>query len=219
MKRYDLVIFDWDGTLMDSVSKIVACMQQTARELSMMVPSEQAIRDIIGLSMNEALNVLHPSACEQTRQNMVSVYRQQYLQLNQTPSPVFDGAEQLLLSLKASGHQLAVATGKARAGLDRVLNETGFHQHFVASRCADEAKSKPHPQMLHELLSLLDVAPEKAVMIGDSVHDLNMASNAGIDGIGVSYGAHSALKLREANPVAIAEHPLALLPLITGEPR
>ncbi|ASJ97137.1 MULTISPECIES: HAD family hydrolase [Shewanella] len=217
MKRYELVIFDWDGTLMDSVSKIVACMQQTAIELSMMVPSESSIRDIIGLSMDEALNVLHPSACQQTRKAMIDVYRKQYLQLNQTPSPVFEGAEQLLVTLKASGHQLAVATGKARAGLDRVLNETGFVEHFMASRCADEAKSKPHPQMLHELLELVGVAPEKAVMIGDSVHDLNMANNAGIDGIGVSYGAHSAQKLSEANPVAIAARPLELLPLITGQ--
>ena len=216
MKRYELVIFDWDGTLMDSVGKIVACMQQTATELNMLVPSETAIRDIIGLSMDEALNVLHPMACTQTREEMISVYRQQYLQLNKTPSPVFDGAEELLLALKASGHALAVATGKARAGLDRVLTETGFATHFQASRCADEAKSKPHPQMLNELLKQLNIAPEKAIMVGDSIHDLNMASNAGIDAIGVSYGAHTAKRLTEANPIAIVSSPLAMLPVITG---
>ncbi|QYJ84831.1 HAD-IA family hydrolase [Shewanella mesophila] len=217
MKRYELVIFDWDGTLMDSVGKIVACMQQTATELNMMVPSETAIRDIIGLSMDEALNVLHPMACTKTREEMISVYRQQYLQLNKTPSPVFDGAEELLLALKASGHALAVATGKARAGLDRVLTETGFSTHFQASRCADEAKSKPHPQMLNELLKQLNIAPEKAIMVGDSIHDLNMASNAGIDAIGVSYGAHTAKRLTEANPIAIVSSPLAMLPVITGK--
>ncbi|GIU23453.1 haloacid dehalogenase [Shewanella colwelliana] len=214
MNRYDLVIFDWDGTLMDSVGKIVACMQQTANLLDMAIPSEASIRDIIGLSMNEALNVLHPAACEVTRQQMIDVYREQYLQLNQTPSPLFDGTEQLLLTLKKSGHHLAVATGKARAGLDRVLNETGFRQHFNASRCADEAQSKPHPQMLSQLLDELKVAPNRAVMIGDSIHDLNMANNAGIDAIGVSYGAHSAVKLAEASPVAIVTSPIALLDVI-----
>ncbi|QYK00131.1 HAD family hydrolase [Shewanella psychrotolerans] len=216
MKRYELVIFDWDGTLMDSVGKIVACMQQTATQLNMLVPTEAAIRDIIGLSMNEALNVLHPAASAQTREEMISVYRQQYLQLNKTPSPVFDGAEELLLALKSSGHSLAVATGKARAGLDRVLTETGFATHFQASRCADEAKSKPHPQMLNELLQQLNVAPQKALMVGDSIHDLNMANNAGIDAIGVSYGAHRSDKLSQANPIAIVSSPLAMLPVITG---
>lgn len=215
MRRYELVIFDWDGTLMDSVGKIVACMQQTAIELSQLVPTEAAIRDIIGLSMEEALNVLHPSASVQTREEMIAIYRQQYLQLNNTPSPVFDGAEELLLSLKASGHSLAVATGKARAGLERVLIETGFTHHFHASRCADEAKSKPHPQMLHELLEQLNVRPDSAVMVGDSIHDLNMARNAGIDAIGVSYGAHSATRLSEADPIAIVSSPLAMLPIIT----
>ncbi|WP_110456147.1 HAD-IA family hydrolase [Shewanella algidipiscicola] len=217
MKRYELVIFDWDGTLMDSVGKIVACMQQTAKELNLLVPTETAVRDIIGLSMDEALNVLYPSASHQTRQNMINVYREQYLQLNQTPSPVFDGAEELLLSLKASGHQLAVATGKARAGLNRVLHETGFTQHFVASRCADEAHSKPHPQMLQQLLQQLTVAPEKAVMIGDSIHDLNMARNAGMDAIGVSYGAHSAERLSAALPVAVVSSTPDLYIAITAQ--
>ncbi|MCE9678359.1 HAD-IA family hydrolase [Shewanella sp. AS1] len=217
MKRYELVIFDWDGTLMDSIGKIVACMQQTAKELSLLVPSEAAVRDIIGLSMDEALNVLHPSACSQTRLKMISVYREQYLQLNKTPSPLFEGAEELLLTLKASGHQLAVATGKARAGLNRVLNETGFIGHFHASRCADEAKSKPDPQMLHELLAQLNVSPDKAMMVGDSIHDLNMAKNAGIDAIGVSYGAHSEVVLQQASPIAVVASPLAMLPVILGQ--
>ncbi|MCG9696980.1 HAD-IA family hydrolase [Shewanella sp. Isolate11] len=214
MKRYELVIFDWDGTLMDSIGKIVACMQQTAKELSMLVPTEAAVRDIIGLSMDEALNTLHPTACAKTREDMIAVYRQQYLQLNKTPSPVFDGAEELLLTLKDSGHKLAVATGKARAGLNRVLNETGFAAHFHGSRCADEAKSKPDPQMLHELLVQLNVAPEKAVMVGDSIHDLTMAKNAGIDAIGVSYGAHNEQILKQAQPIAIVASPLAMLPVI-----
>ncbi|QLE85209.1 HAD-IA family hydrolase [Shewanella sp. Scap07] len=214
MKQYDLVIFDWDGTLMDSVGKIVACMQQTARTLDVIEPSEQAVRDIIGLSMQEALNVLHPHADNELRQQMVDVYRQQYLSLNKMPSPLFSGAEQVLLQLKAADHQLAVATGKARAGLDRVLSATGLGQHFVASRCADEAKSKPHPQMLQLLLLQLDVPAARAVMIGDSVHDMNMAHSAGIDAIGVSYGAHSRDKLATVAPKAIVDAPMQLLDVI-----
>ncbi|WP_394203455.1 HAD-IA family hydrolase [Shewanella waksmanii] len=217
MKQYDLVIFDWDGTLMDSVSKIVVCMQQTSRQLSIDVPSEQAVRDIIGLSMNKALSVLFPDADETIRDRMVDVYREQYLTLNQTPSPLFSGAEQLLIDLKAREHQLAVATGKARAGLDRVLSATGLGHHFVASRCADEAKSKPHPEMLQQLLAQLDVPAHRAVMIGDSIHDMNMAKRAGVDGIGVSYGAHSRDKLASSSPIAIVDRPQQLFEVIVNQ--
>ncbi|MEC4724868.1 HAD-IIIA family hydrolase [Shewanella sp. D64] len=211
MMHYELVIFDWDGTLMDSVGKIVACMQQTARVLELPVPLEMAVRDIIGLSMGEALSILHPDGDDSVYSLMKDMYRQQYLELNDTPSPLFEGAESLVQQLNVSGYQLAVATGKARAGLNRVLNETGLGVHFVASRCADEAMSKPNPGMILQLLAELNVAPDKAVMIGDSVHDLNMANNAGIDAIGVSYGAHDADKLRSANPKAIINSPLELL--------
>lgn len=211
MMHYELVIFDWDGTLMDSVGKIVACMQQTARVLELPVPSEMAVRDIIGLSMGEALSMLHPDGDDSVYSQMKDMYRQQYLELNDTPSPLFEGVESLVQQLNVSGYQLAVATGKARAGLNRVLNETGLGVHFVASRCADEAISKPNPGMILQLLAELNVAPDKAVMIGDSVHDLNMANNAGIDAIGVSYGAHDADKLRSANPKAIINSPLELL--------
>lgn len=211
MKQYELVIFDWDGTLMDSVGKIVASMQQTARALELPVPSELAVRDIIGLSMHEALSTLHPDGDDRVYSLMMDMYRQQYLELNDTPSPLFEGAELLVQQLNDIGYQLAVATGKARAGLTRVLNETGLGAHFVASRCADEAMSKPNPEMILQLLSELNIAPEKAIMIGDSVHDMNMANNAGIDAIGVSYGAHAEDKLRSTNPKAIINSPLALL--------
>jgi phosphoglycolate phosphatase len=211
MKHYELVIFDWDGTLMDSVGKIVACMQQTAKALGIPVPSEIAVRDIIGLSMHEALSTLYPDGNDTVYGQMMDMYRQQYLELNDTPSPLFEGVESLIQQLNVSGYQLAVATGKARAGLNRVLNETGLGVHFVASRCADEAMSKPNPEMILQLLTELNIAPEKAVMIGDSIHDLNMANNAGIDAVGVSYGAHGEDKLRRANPKAIINSPLELL--------
>ncbi len=211
MKQYELVIFDWDGTLMDSVGKIVACLQESARILELPVPSETAVRDIIGLSMGEALSTLLPAGDDNVYNQMKDMYRKQYLELNDTASPLFEGVETLVQQLNDSGYQLAVATGKARAGLKRVLSETGLGVHFVASRCADEAMSKPNPEMILQLLAELNIAPDKAVMIGDSIHDLNMANNAGIDAIGVSYGAHGEEKLRGANPKAVIHSPLDLL--------
>ena len=211
MKQYELVIFDWDGTLMDSVGKIVACMQESALSLNMAMPTEQAVRDIIGLSMDEALSILHTDASAELQGEMKEAYRQQYLQLNQTPSPLFDGVEDLLTSLNGRGYKLAVATGKARAGLNRVLTATELGGYFVASRCADEAASKPSPEMILQLLNELDVSPDKAVMIGDSIHDLNMANNAGIHAIGVDYGAHDKAKLSQANPKAVISSPMELL--------
>ena len=211
MKQYELVIFDWDGTLMDSVGKIVACMQQSALTLEMPMPTEQAVRDIIGLSMDEALSILHPNGSVELQAAMKEVYRQQYLELNQTPTPLFDGVVDLLTTLNGRGYKLAVATGKARAGLNRVLTATELGGYFVASRCADEAASKPSPEMISQLLNELGISADKAVMIGDSIHDLNMANNAGIHAIGVDYGAHDRNKLSQANPKAVISSPMELL--------
>ncbi|PKG57687.1 HAD family hydrolase [Shewanella sp. Choline-02u-19] len=214
MKSYELVIFDWDGTLMDSISKIVACMQQMADSLSLVKPSENAIRDIIGLSMDEALKTLYPLLGQANFAPMIASYKEHYLTLNTTPSPLFADSETLLKQLSARNYRMAVATGKGRNGLNRVLAETGLGHHFESSRCADESKSKPNPDMLLELLKELNVAPERAVMVGDSLHDLNMANNAGIDAVGVSYGAHSHDKLILAQPKAIIATPLALLSVL-----
>ncbi|NMH63717.1 HAD-IA family hydrolase [Shewanella sp. SHSM-M6] len=202
---YELVIFDWDGTLMDSVGKIVACMARLALELARPVPSEAAIRDIIGLSMTKALAQLFPHETPQVYRQMQACFRQHYLELDTTPSPLFEGSRDLLVQLKARGYRLAIATGKGRQGLERVLQETGLGEYFDASRCADEAESKPHPQMLQQLLHQLRLGPEQAIMVGDSVHDLFMAKHAGMDAIGVSYGAHSAAQLRGAGPKAIID--------------
>jgi phosphoglycolate phosphatase len=215
MKSYELVIFDWDGTLMDSVSKIVTCMQQMAGSLSLVKPSENAIRDIIGLSMDEALKTLYPMLEQANFEPMIASYKDHYLTLNTTPSPLFAGSETLLQELATRNYRMAVATGKGRNGLNRVLAETGLGHHFESSRCADESKSKPNPDMLYELLKELNVAPERAVMVGDSLHDLNMANNAGIDAVGVSYGAHSHDKLIAAKPKAIIDAPLQLLSVLS----
>ncbi|CAM3453198.1 HAD-IA family hydrolase [Shewanella pealeana] len=211
MKPYELVIFDWDGTLMDSISKIVTCMQQMAHSLSLVCPSELAVRDVIGLSMEEALKTLYPALPTIDFDPMINSYKEHYLTLNTTPSPLFDGSEMLLNELSTRDYRLAVATGKGRNGLNRVLSETGLARHFESSRCADESKSKPNPDMLYDLLEELKVKPERALMVGDSLHDLNMANNAGVDSVGVSYGAHSESKLLLAKPKAIIHRPLELL--------
>ncbi|MGS0680132.1 HAD-IA family hydrolase [Shewanella sp. 125m-7] len=215
MKPYELVIFDWDGTLMDSISKIVTCMQQMAESLSLHSPSELAVRDVIGLSMEEALKSLYPKMPSLDFQPMINSYKEHYLTLNTTPSPLFDGSKALIHELRSMDYRLAVATGKGRNGLNRVLSETGLGRHFESSRCADESKSKPNPDMIHELLEELKVMPSKAIMVGDSLHDLNMANNAGIDAVGVSYGAHSESKLLLAKPKAIIHHPIELLGVLT----
>lgn len=233
IKQYDLVIFDWDGTLMDSIGKIITCIENMARALQLPIPSESDIRDIIGLSMTEALRVLFPQGLnlsassvysqpqhpknafgqgeDDQYQQMRAEFKAQYLHLDATPTPLFAQAPLLIDQLHTQGYQLAVATGKARAGLDRVFEQTGLGRYFVASRCADEVHSKPHPEMISSLLKELNIAPNRALMVGDSLLDLTMAANAGIDSIGVTYGAHSAEKLLQAGPIALIDSPAQLL--------
>ena len=207
-RAFDLVIFDWDGTLMDTIGNIVSCMQNVASELALTVPTEQQVRDVIGLSLPKIMPILfsdHPN-----HQQIIDSYRRHHL-ASLHPTPLFDGVESLVMGLHNAGYQLAVATGKGRNGLDKVLKLTGLDQYFQASRSADDAESKPHPAMLHSLLTQFDVPAHKAVMIGDSVHDLTMANNAGVASIGVSYGAHNERALVRLNPIAVVNSPLALL--------
>ncbi|MCS6175300.1 HAD family hydrolase [Shewanella baltica] len=234
IKQYDLVIFDWDGTLMDSIGKIITCIENMAKALRLPIPTESDIRDIIGLSMTEALRVLFPHGLNLSASSAYSLHQQhpknafsqgeddpyqqmraefkaQYLHLDTTPTPLFAQAPVLIDELHTQGYQLAVATGKARAGLDRVFAQTGLGRYFVASRCADEVHSKPHPEMISSLLKELNIAPNRALMVGDSLLDLTMAANAGIDSIGVTYGAHSAEKLLQAGPIALIDSPAQLL--------
>jgi phosphoglycolate phosphatase len=206
-KAYELVIFDWDGTLMDTVGKIVSCMQDVAQELILPIPSEQQIRDVIGLSLPKIMPILFVG--HQNHQQIIDCYRRHHF-ANEQPTPLFEGVESLIINLHAAGYQLAVATGKGRDGLDKVLALTGLGQYFHATRCADDAKSKPDPEMLHSLLRHFDVAADRAVMIGDSIHDLTMANNAGMASIGVSYGAHNEARLKTLNPRAIVDQPSAI---------
>ena len=202
-RKYDLVIFDWDGTLMDSIGSIVSCMQAASNDARITIPSEQAIRDLIGLSLPKMFNILfgeHPHLHDE----ILNLYRHHYLSGNYS-SALFDGSESLLKKLKHEGYTLAIATGKNRQGLDRILDLTGVGHYFSATRCADETESKPDPLMLNSLLTELAFTPAKTVMIGDSIHDLNMANNAGVDCIGVSYGANHISQLQFAKPIAIVD--------------
>ena len=184
-KQFDLIVFDWDGTLMDSTGAIVDALQSAARDIGVPVPS------------NESLP-------EERYRELAERYRHHYLTRDHELR-LFDGIEALLEQLAASGHALAVATGKTRAGLDRALDACSLRPRFLASRCADECHSKPHPQMLEELMAEFAVAPERVVMIGDTTHDLQMAINAGVAGIGVSYGAHPRPQLEATSPQFCAD--------------
>lgn len=207
-----LVIFDWDGTIMDSVYRIVESMQAAAHRAKLNVPTEQAVKDIIGLSLAPALVQLFGQLSSDTIALLTQYYRDEYVDAKHSDTPLFDGIEEVLKTLREQGYLLAIATGKSRVGLDRLLSESGLAHYFSDSMTADEAQSKPHPEMIDTLVNRLGVLHENTVMIGDSVLDMTMAGNANVRAVGVSYGAHTPQVLARANPMAIVAHPLDLLP-------
>ncbi len=192
---YRLLVFDWDGTLMDSEARIVACVQAAATDLELTVPSDAEARNIIGLGLREAVTTLFPGADDDLIARMVAQYRHHFLHVNQTPSQLFANADRVVRALAEQDYLLAVATGKGRQGLDQVLVDTGFAQLFHATRCADETRSKPHPEMLLQILDELGMEADQALMIGDTEYDMQMAANAGVDGLAVSYGVHDVERL------------------------
>lgn len=200
MKRYELIVFDWDGTLMDSAAAIVRAILAACRDLGLPEPPEERARHVIGLGLADALHHAVPELPAERYPQMVERYRYHYLSRDHE-LVLFDGIEGLLGELAVAGHALAVATGKSRVGLDRALMHSGLGAHFQASRCADECFSKPHPQMLEELMAEFGVAPEQTLMIGDTSHDIQMATNAGVDALAVTYGAHSHAYLAEQGPL------------------
>ncbi len=195
-----LFIFDWDGTLIDSTGHIVAAMQQAARELGFPVLADAAVQNIIGLGLPEAILALYPELDDAARHELRLGYAKHYIALNEEPPGLFGGVADTLDRLKIEGHHLAVATGKSRRGLQRVLGQLDMLDYFHATRCADETRSKPHPQMLHELLVELKAPAERAVMIGDTEYDMAMAQQADMPRIGVDYGAHEADRLLRYEP-------------------
>ncbi len=204
--RYELIIFDWDGTLMDSVPKIVSCMQAAAADAEWGELEVSAIEDIIGLGFPEAIAKLCPGIEPEQAERLRQRYSHHFVHGDTTPMPFFDGVEAQLARLRERPRQrLAVATGKSRRGLDRVFNETGSGGLFHTSRTADETRSKPHPQMLLEILAELQVPAERAVMVGDTEYDLEMARAIGMDRVGVTYGVHTPARLAASQPVWVAE--------------
>ena len=204
--RYRLVIFDWDGTLMDSAARIVSCMQAAARDAGWGEPSEAAVRDIIGLGLPEAIARLCPGIDPGRAELLRSRYAFHFVEGDATPMHFFPGVEAGLARLHGNaGQRLAVATGKSRRGLDRVFRESGSGRWFHASRTADETLSKPHPRMLEELLAELGVDVGEAVMVGDTEYDLEMARALGMDRVAVTYGVHAPERLAVSRPVFIAE--------------
>jgi phosphoglycolate phosphatase len=202
---FRLLVFDWDGTLMDSERRIVGCVRAAIEAVGAPQRSDEAIRDIIGLGLREAVFTLFPDADESFLRRLVDAYRDCYLARGGEASPLFPGVREVIEDLHGRGYFLAVATGKSRRGLERGFRETGLGRWFHASRCADEAASKPHPRMLLELMDELGVAARHTLMIGDTVYDLEMAQRARASGLGVTYGVHAPERLRAFAPLALLE--------------
>ena len=211
---YQLVIFDWDGTVMDSTGRIIACMHKAGADLCLPVLEDDAVREIIGLGLPEALRTLYPGIGDRDLERMRERYAVHFVAAEASPSRLYPGARETLATLRAAGLRLAVATGKSRKGLDRVWASSGLGDSFDASRCADETHSKPHPAMVTELLTELGVAPERALVVGDTSFDLQMARDAGVDRVAVSYGAHPVDRLMNFHPLAVIDALPQLLPLL-----
>ena len=203
-KRYDLIVFDWDGTVMDSTAIIAGSIQAACRDLGLPVPSDEAARYVIGMGLAQALRHAVPDAPEAMWEPLADRYRYHFLAQDQA-IPLFPHAEATIAELHEKGHWLAVATGKSRKGLSRALESSGMGRYFHATRTADETHSKPHPAMLLEIMDELGMSRDRVLMVGDTTHDLQMALNAGVDAIGVKHGAHDEVQLQALEPLALLD--------------
>jgi len=199
--RYRLLVFDWDGTLADSTSIIASALQAACRDVGEPVPDDVAARFVIGLGLAEALALVAPALSVNRHPELSARYRHHYL-ARDAEIPLFDGVPALLADLSEEGFMLAVATGKTRVGLDRALTSHTLAERFNATRCADEGRPKPHPEMLQHLMARLGVVPAETLMIGDTTHDVELARAAGVDAVAVAYGAHQPEGLAAARPLA-----------------
>jgi len=220
--KFDLLIFDWDGTLMDSEARISACVEAAVRDLGLVSPGRHAIRNIIGLGLREAVHILFPEGGDTLHLEIAERYRAHFFSNDEVPAQLFEGAREVVEQLHRAGYLLGVATGKGRNGLDHALESTGLGAYFHATRCADETFSKPHPEMLHQITGELGIAPRRALMIGDTEYDLQMAANADMPALGVDYGVHGRERLLRHNPLDclqwVTEIP-ACLDRLAGENR
>lgn len=204
-RRFDLVVFDWDGTLVDSADGIVRCLQAAIDELGWPSREARTLRETIGLSLVAACYRLFPDAPPGAGEQLLAAYRRHYFAPGASAVQPFEGVPEVLDNLARAGYRLAVATGKGRAGLDRVLSQSGLGPWFEATRCADETAPKPDPAMLHELMQVTEVPPGRTLMVGDTEFDLHMARAAGVEGIAALYGAHEPDRLRALSPLACIE--------------
>ncbi|NYT65948.1 HAD-IA family hydrolase [Alcaligenaceae bacterium] len=199
MKKYEAVIFDWDGTVMNSTHSIVSAIQLSCADLGLPVPSDSAASWVIGMSLESALYRCVPTLTADQVPLFIDRYRHHYFERDRHIK-LFDGVVDLFQVLQGRQVKLAVATGKSRNGLDRVLDTTGLGRYFDATRCADETQGKPDPTMLFEIMTQLELEPERVLMVGDTTHDIHMAVNAGVDSMAVTYGAHDIPTLESATP-------------------
>lgn len=202
-RRFDLIVFDWDGTLYDSTRLIARCIQEAVVDVGGARPNERDAAWVIGLGLAEALARAAPDVPKEKYAELGHRYRYHYLQ-HQDDLVLFDGVLPMLDALRARGHKLAVATGKSRRGLNEALATSELRDRFDGSRTADETFGKPHPRMLLELMEELDVTHERTLMVGDTTHDLQLALNAGCASVGVSYGAHESRSFDALNPLFVA---------------
>lgn len=200
LNQFDLIVWDWDGTLADSTGMITNAILNAAKQIGLPEVEAREARNIIGLGLREAIHKLYGDLPEQTAQALAKQYSANYF-AGEGDIPLFTGAADTIASLSMRGFKQAVATGKGRRGLNVAIAHSGLGQYFHATRTVDECFSKPHPQMLDELIDHLVVIPERTLMIGDTSYDLQMAQNAGVSAVGVTYGAHTAAQWQHLNPI------------------
>jgi phosphoglycolate phosphatase len=205
MRRFDLVVWDWDGTIIDSVGAVSDAMIGAAADLGLPVPTEAQARWVIGMGLLEAVHYAVPAIRREQMPAFIERYRVHYLKRD-AELKLFDGIPEVLRGLDAAGVPLAVATGKSRAGLNRALVQTGLGPRFAATRCADEGAPKPDPWMLRDLGETLQIDPSRMVMIGDTTHDVGMAQAAGASSVAVLYGAHDPDALQAIAPDALVRN-------------
>ncbi len=205
MGERELIIFDWDGTLMDSTERIVECMTGAAVDAGLRPCPPEAMRGIIGLGLPEAIRTLWPGIGEGQLERVRGCYSRRFVEAEREPCSLFPGIAEMLAMLQAQQTRMAVATGKSRRGLERIWRQSGLGEYFVASRCSDESGSKPHPAMVEEILHETGVARDRALVVGDTTFDLEMARRARVEAVGVTWGAHPRHRLLEQEPLALVD--------------
>lgn len=211
--KFKLLVFDWDGTLIDSEARIIESMHIASERGGLDAADDDDIRNVIGLELNQAIRQLYGDLASDLIEQVADVYREHYVYQSEITTPLFLGVLETLTHLQGQGYEMAVATGKGRRGLDSAMEESGLQSYFTTTRCADETRSKPHPQMLKEILLELNLKPSDAVMIGDTHYDMNMAQAANIAAVAVSYGVQKKQSLMRHNPIACIDC-ITILPTI-----